>query len=119
MVCFRQGVKITILQAIAAANGLRTDLIPTEATLIRRINGKDVHVKLNLDRLAKGKDQNIALAAGDILWVPHTVGTRIHEFINKTVSVSAGASYTAGYNHRGAKYYHDLKQQDTGYIIGP
>ncbi|MHC4294512.1 MAG: polysaccharide biosynthesis/export family protein [Planctomycetota bacterium] len=109
------GVEVTILQAIAAASGLRMDLIPTEATLIRRIDGKDFHVKLDLDRLSRGVDENIALAAGDILWVPHTPFTRIHEFVNNNVFVQAGvsATYRVSSVNAGAKYHGDLKDEDT------
>ena len=109
------GSEITILQAIAAAGGLRTDLIPREGTLIRRLNGRDVHVRLDMNRLATGKDQNLALAAGDILWVPHTIDTRIHDFINNTVYVRTGASatYSASYTDIGSKRYGDLKDSDT------
>ena len=96
------GVRITVLQAIAAAAGLRTDVLPREATLIRRMpNGKDVHVKLDLNRIATGKDPNIALAPGDILWVPHTLETRIQEWISRNISIHAGASASLTYD-----FYH-------------
>jgi protein involved in polysaccharide export with SLBB domain len=93
------GVRITVLQAIAASGGVRTDVTPTEATLIRRApDGHDVHVKLDLDRLATGKDPNIELAAGDILWVPHTVGTRIEEWVSRNIRVGAAANTTLDVN---------------------
>lgn len=115
------GTRVTALQALAAAGGVRQDLIPTEATLIRRVNGEDVHVKLNLYRLATGKDENILLKAGDILWVPHTVGTRIHEFVNNTIYVRAGAVYTASYADIGSSLYGDEKKagRDSTTIIAP
>jgi len=92
------GSRVTLLQALAAANGVRSDLLSVhEATLIRRVNGKDVHVKLDLNRLQSSKDPNIMLAAGDVLWVPHTVETRVEEWINKNIFFRAGASATANY----------------------
>jgi len=95
------GTRTTVLQAIAAAAGLRTDVIPREATLIRRMpSGRDVHVKLDLDRLATGKDPNILLAAGDILWVPHTVETRIQEWISQNIYFRAGATVNAGLRYQ-------------------
>lgn len=94
------GVEMTVLQAIAASGGLRTDVTPREATLIRRLpDDNDVHVKLNLDRITTGKDANIVLAAGDILWVPHTIETRIQDWINRNLFVRAGISATAGANY--------------------
>ena len=93
------GVRITVLQAIAAAAGLRTDVFPREATLIRHMpDGQDVHVKLDLGRLTTGTDRNITLAAGDILWVPHTVETRFQEWVSRNIYARAGVSAGLTYN---------------------
>jgi len=115
------GVNITILQAIAAAGGLRADITPREGTLIRRMeDGQDVHVKLDMDRLAAGQDPNITLAAGDVLWVPHTIETRVQDWINKNVffrmgaTVTAGANYNASYNAMGYKFLNDAAEQTMG-----
>jgi len=99
------GVEMTVLQALAAANGPPTYLTPREATLIRRMpDGRDVQVKLDLDRLATGKDPNIALAAGDILWVPHTLETRFQEWFDRNFFVRAGMSATMSYNVIGQEF---------------
>ncbi len=88
------GTNINILQALAGSAGLRTDVTPTEATLIRRMpDGKDAHVRLNLIRLTSGLDPNITLKSGDILWVPETTLTRVQDFINRTLYLRAGISY--------------------------
>ncbi|MCH7873573.1 MAG: polysaccharide biosynthesis/export family protein [Planctomycetes bacterium] len=95
---YTSGVKMNVLQVLAAAGGLRTDISPKEGTLIRRMpDGKDLQVKLNLDRIASGRDPNFLLAPGDILWVPYTWATRIQEFFSRNVFLTAGAtvSYTA------------------------
>jgi protein involved in polysaccharide export with SLBB domain len=90
------GTRMTILQAIAGAGGLRTDVTPREATLIRRMpDGRDVHVKLDLDRLTTGKDQNIELAAGDILWVPETLETKVQNWCNQNLFFRAGVGVNA------------------------
>lgn len=87
------GVQISILQALAASGGVRTDVHPREGTLIRRMpNGQDVHVKLDLKRIGNGSDPNILLAAGDILWVPETLETRIQDWINRNIFFRAGVS---------------------------
>jgi protein involved in polysaccharide export with SLBB domain len=89
------GVEVTVLQALAASGGLRTDLTPREATIIRRMpDGHDVQVKLNLDRVTTGKDPNLTLAAGDILWVPYTAETRVQEWINQNIYIRGGASFS-------------------------
>ncbi len=94
---YEGGTRITVLQALAAAGGLRTDVLPREGTLIRRMpDGTDTHVKLNLNRLAMGKDPNFTLEAGDILWVPETIGTRVHDFLNRNLFLRGGVSVNYG-----------------------
>jgi len=100
---FPPGTKVSILQALAAAGGVIEDVFPKEGTLIREMpNGEDVHVKLDLDRLRAGKDPNLQLAAGDILWVPETFGTRTMAFLNQSLFFRAGA--TVSYNVTGVEY---------------
>jgi len=107
------GVETTVLQAIAAAGGLRTDVTPREATLVRRLSdGTDAHVKLNLDRITTGKDTNLVLAAGDILWVPYTVETRAQDFINRNIFLRAGIS--VNYSVSGVEYLNRHRQQSGG-----
>jgi protein involved in polysaccharide export with SLBB domain len=104
--------QVTALQAIAAAGGLRTDVWPKEATLIRRLpDGTDAHVRLNLARLSSGEDPNILLAAGDILWVPETAETRIQDFINKNFFIRAGLNANMSYNVTGVEYLNRPAQQ--------
>lgn len=92
---FTSGVRMNVLQVLAAAGGLRTDISPKEGTLIRRMSdGKDLQVKLNLDRIASGRDPNFLLAPGDILWVPYTLSTRIQEFFSRNIFLTAGATVT-------------------------
>lgn len=94
------GTEITVLQAIAGANGLRTDVTPREGTLIRRTADQtEVHVRLDLDRISRGIDPNIALAPGDILWIPESPETKMQEWINRNVFLRAGLNATAGANY--------------------
>lgn len=110
---YTPGTSRTLLQAIAAASGLRTDVTPREATLIRRLNGQDYHVKLDLDRITTAKDPNIMLAAGDVLWVPDTVETRIQDFINRNLILRFGASanYNLDYNMSGEDYLNSASRR--------
>lgn len=90
---YPQGAKVTALQALAGASGLRTDVAPRDATLVRRLpDGTDAHVRLDLNRIARGEDPNPILAAGDILWVPETWETRTQDFINRNIFLRAGVS---------------------------
>ncbi|GJM24567.1 MAG: hypothetical protein DHS20C16_09820 [Phycisphaerae bacterium] len=109
------GTTINALQAIAAAGGLRTDVSPKAATLIRRMpDGEDVHVKLDLKRLASGEEPNVMLAAGDILWVPETTETRIQDWINKNIFIRAGLNASVSYNVSGIEFLNRHGSQGGG-----
>ncbi len=104
------GGRVNLLQALAAAGGLREDVGPKEGTLVRRMpDGTDVHVKLDLQRLACGLDPNLTLAAGDILWVPETFETRVRSFINQNLFFRAGVS--VNYNVTGIEFLNRQDQQ--------
>ncbi len=90
---YPSGTNVSVLQAIASAGGLRTDVHPKTGTLVRRLpSGREVRVRLNLDRIAMGQEKNLDLKAGDILWVPYTFETRLQEFVNKNFFMRAGIS---------------------------
>lgn len=100
---FPQGTKVNALQALAAGGGVIEAVLPTEATLIRRMqSGEDAFVRIDLEKTKQGRDPNIELAAGDILWVPETVGTRIMDFVNRTFFLRAGMTVT--YNVTGLEF---------------
>ncbi len=111
------GTELTVLQAIASAGGLRTDVTPREATLIRRMpDGRDVHVRLDMDRITTGKDPNITLAIGDILWVPDTLETRVQDWINRNIYLKGGFSTNVSYNVSGVEWlnYRELQKNSLG-----
>jgi len=119
---YAPGTHVTVLQALAAASGLRTDLTPRYATLSRQMNGRDVHVKLDLDRIQKSKDPNITLAAGDVLWVPFTLETRIEDWLNRNfffrVGASVNANYGLNYSMPGVDYLNRASQMESNYGRG-
>ncbi len=105
------GTTITVLQALAGSAGLRTDVTPSTATLVRRMpNGEDVHVKLNLKRVMKGDDPNIALKPGDILWVPETSLTKFQDLVNRVFYLRVGAN--VAYNLIGNQDLFTLDRED-------
>jgi len=107
------GTEVNVLQVLAAAGGLRTDVHPKEGTLVRRMpDGTDAHIKLDLDRLAMGADPNLTLAAGDIVWVPETFETRLADFINRNIFIRAGVS--VNYNVSGVEFLNRRSQQSRG-----
>jgi protein involved in polysaccharide export with SLBB domain len=90
---FPPNTNISLLQAIASAGGLLVDLDPREATLRRTLpDGTQVRVKLELDKHMQGMVADIGLKPGDMLEVPHTLGTRFLDWFNKNIYVRAGAS---------------------------
>lgn len=107
---FPIGTEVTALQALAAAGGPVEAVFPKEATLIRRMpNGEDVHVRIDIEKLRSGEEENIKLAAGDIFWVPETWGTRTMNFINQSFFIRAGA--TVSYNVTGIEFLNRPRQQ--------
>jgi protein involved in polysaccharide export with SLBB domain len=79
---------ISVMRVVAAAGGLVDFLEPEEATLWRRLtDGRQVRVKLNLDDIRSGRGQDIALQAGDILDVPHTLGSRFRQWVAENVKI--------------------------------
>jgi len=108
------GTEVTVLQALAAAHGTRTDVFPKYGTLVRRgPNNKDYHVKLDLERIHTGEDPNIQLAAGDILWVPETFETKVQDFLNRNIFMRAGVSVT--YNVTGIEFLNRRRMQSGRY----
>jgi len=106
------GARLSMLQLLASAGGLRTDVFPRAGTLLRRMpDGRDVRVKLNLNRIKSGEDENILLAAGDVLWVPETIETRVQDFINKNVFLRAG--FSLNYTMDGQDFLNNAARRST------
>jgi protein involved in polysaccharide export with SLBB domain len=93
---YAPGTRVTVLQALAGAGGLHPYLFPRKGELIHRTaEGRDIHVDLDVKKISEGKAENVELAAGDILWVPHTTRTRILNFFNQIIYFRAGAAADA------------------------
>lgn len=109
---FPQGTTINALQALAAGGGVIEAVLPTEATIIRRMpSGEDVFVRVDLEKTKRGDDPNVELAAGDIFWVPETAGTRVMDFLNRTLFLRAGM--TVSYNVTGLEFMNRRGLQGT------
>lgn len=80
--------QVSLVRAIAATGGLRDFVNPPEATLWRRLpDGKQVRVKIELEDVMDGEAEDIALAAGDVLDVPHTPETRFREWVANNIQI--------------------------------
>ena len=90
---------LSVMQAIGAAGGTRHEFEPREATLMRRrSDGSLARVKINLDRVKQGIDPDLALAAGDVLVLPHNTATRIEEYIARYFQPRIGVGIDTTYN---------------------
>lgn len=90
---------LSVMQAIGAAGGTRHEFEPREATLMRRRpDGSLARVKIDLDRIKQGLDPDLALAAGDVLVLPHNAATRIEEYIARYFQPRIGVGIDTTYN---------------------
>ena len=69
---YREGM--TVLDAVLAVGGLSQFAAGNRARLVRTENGKQIEIKLRLDRLIENGDMsgNVALRPGDLLLVPES-----------------------------------------------
>jgi len=68
---FREG--LTALDACILAGGFAQYAAPNRSTITRRAEqGKQEIIKINLDRVKKGKDKDLQLKPGDRIYVPES-----------------------------------------------
>ena len=69
---YREGM--TVLDAVLAVGGLSQFAAGNRARLVRTENGKQIEIKLRLDKLIESGDMssNVALRPGDLLLVPES-----------------------------------------------
>ncbi|TWT42129.1 Polysaccharide biosynthesis/export protein [Phycisphaerae bacterium RAS1] len=85
---------LTLTQTVAAAGGLRDFLsfVP-QATLVRTLDsGEKVRVKVDLASVYAGEAPDVALRAGDVLQIPHTLETRFQEWVYGNVLSATSVS---------------------------
>jgi polysaccharide export outer membrane protein len=91
-----RGAAVSALQALAAAGGTLLEFEPIEATLMRRkTSGELVRVRLDLQKMLRGKEPDLAMAPGDVLIIPHTLATRVEAYLAKNLILRAGVDYDA------------------------
>lgn len=95
---------LSLQKAIAAAGGIRDYLTVRDATLVRTLaDGRRVRVELPIEKILTGQMDDIELAAGDVLQIPHTFDTLVQEWFVRNVvagpfSVSLKYDPLAQYN---------------------
>jgi polysaccharide export outer membrane protein len=62
---------ITVMRAIAMAGGLNFSAAMSKVVVIRRTpDNEHVEIQMDLNKVMRGKEKDIALASDDVLWVP-------------------------------------------------
>jgi len=79
-----EGQAVSVLQAIAMAEGTLKTAAPSKAT-IKRVSGEDarVNIPVDLDKIMKEKAPDVPMQAKDILVVP---GSASHSALEQTIS---------------------------------
>jgi polysaccharide export outer membrane protein len=73
------GRSISILEAVSTSGGTLRTAAPTRVRILRRVAGQETRneIEVNLQKIMNGKDNDLALTAGDILVIPDSSGKRV------------------------------------------
>jgi polysaccharide export outer membrane protein len=91
-----RGDNITILRAIALAQGVKTDTDPSNTVLYRKTKDGRVTIPIDLDEIEAGSDKDLPMQADDVLVIGESAGGR---FLRTLGSVFRGL-FHVGYNLR-------------------
>jgi protein involved in polysaccharide export with SLBB domain len=69
---------MSILRAIALAQGMKPSAKPNEAVIIRKdvATGKKTEMEVNLNKIMQRRAEDVRLVANDILFIPDSTGKR-------------------------------------------
>jgi polysaccharide export outer membrane protein len=91
--------KVTLAQAISDAKGLLPEAYTQRIVIVRGSLTKPTVATVNLNRIMTGKDPDVLLQPGDIVWVPNSPWERVDSYtkmiINsfvRTVAANEGAA---------------------------
>lgn len=90
------GKRMTLLGALAASGGITYGAKIDEVEVIRPIKGDNIHLVLNLEDIATGKEKDLRLKDGDIIRVPSHGGRRVRQdtfdAITRIINFGVGGS---------------------------
>ena len=82
---------LTVIQALALAEGLDPRAAPERARILRRGSGSDQQITVDMKKILAGKAEDVVLRPNDILFVPNsamkTITTRS---IEAAIQIGAG-----------------------------
>jgi len=79
----------TLLSSVASAGGLSKDAIGSKALIIRGGTRNPEVAVVNVNAIRKGKEADLLLEGGDIVWIPKTPWTKLNDYV-EAVLVTAG-----------------------------
>ncbi|MEM9282077.1 MAG: SLBB domain-containing protein [Verrucomicrobiota bacterium] len=86
-VFFEEGT--TLLSCVAAAGGIDRDAVGSRALILRGGTHHPQVAVVNIEAIMKGREPDLSLEGGDIVWVPRTAWTKLNEYV-EAVLVTAG-----------------------------
>ena len=70
---FRFDDNMTVVQAVTLAGGFSERASENKTTIVRRLDGQKVRVRVPIDAIIEGEVENLQLVPGDILYVPESI----------------------------------------------
>lgn len=94
---FELGTRMSLLGALAAAGGITYSAKVDELEVIRDVGAKErAHLIVNLEKIARGEDEDVRLRNGDIVRVPSHRGRRVasdtFEGITRIINFGVGGT---------------------------
>jgi polysaccharide export outer membrane protein len=83
---------LTILQALALAQGATTTAALNRSSLIHRTDEGPKETPIQLKKILEGKAKDLKLEADDILFVPHSAGKAAMQGMTTVLQTAAGAA---------------------------
>lgn len=81
----------TVISALASVGGHRPDAIVTKALIIRGSLQTPRVAVININNIMKGRDRDVRLVAGDVIWVPNTMWTYLRDYVEGVAVTAAQA----------------------------
>jgi polysaccharide export outer membrane protein len=88
--------QVTVLQLVARAGGTNHSAVPSRAKLIRKRGSTYIEEPLPLSAIQKGKRDDLALNADDVIWVPFSY---LRNFGMQATGVAAQVGSAAVYHY--------------------
>ncbi|MDF1825535.1 MAG: polysaccharide biosynthesis/export family protein [Verrucomicrobiales bacterium] len=82
---------VSLLSSVAVAGGTRPDAIVTKVLIIRGGTHRPKVAVVDLRAVMRGKEPDLALEGGDIVWVPESPWTKLKEYTESVLITAAQA----------------------------